>query len=736
MENELKIILRYLVDKNSENQAKKSLTSVSSGGVGSSLVSSIKAANGAMTDMNNNVGEKAIQLAKDWGMEVEDVAKKWSGMSALGGKTEQQILADVAAFRQMDQAAGSAAQAVKNIDKNVAAASKTAGKYGSNMLYGITGFTLAMTGRQIAGVGQSMLAPITQYLKYASENEKTSARWLGAQQKIENSVVSLGRSMAEILLPTIEKIADVAEKAAKFAEENPTLAAILTGGGIALAGTGRVLSFGGNILSAYSSLKMLKLLTAGGLAGSAAAGGGAAISGGISALIASIIAKVTGAASKAIGAIGSTTGAAAGGVLLGSIGYNAIFARNGRPTAGMIAGQGLTAGAYGLGNLIGGQGLASSWGAKIGKLTGVIKELDDASEKAAVSVNATTEAQKYQEQAAEAYEDYQKKETEAAKEYAQERADLVSSYNREAKQAEEDYQRSRASIIRDYLSSERQASVSYYQNRKKLAADYGTDTERAEEDYQRKMRQLAEDHNQRLLDLADERDALGIVREQRAYDKERREAEEEYNIDAGRRREDFAQRITEMASEYATQRAQRLQEFQQRLADEAQQYALTKRRNLEEHRQELTDLKKKYDDERRKRLEAYKDEINDIYAALNQRYKLIKGFTDAELAYIRNAVASVTNGKTASVPSHLSGGYTRAGLAMLHDNEYVLNPSTTAFAERALGGKLNQQNLMAGLSRSTSLNATITVGVADPLKDYKTAMQRIAEDVLGNAMGA
>jgi len=51
-----------------------------------------------------------------------------------------------------------------------------------------------------------------------------------------------------------------------------------------------------------------------------------------------------------------------------------------------------------------------------------------------------------------------------------------------------------------------------------------------------------------------------------------------------------------------------------------------------------------------------------------------------------------------AVPKYAAGGYTFGGLIQSHPQEFVTNPATTRALERMIGGRLNQQNLIAAVS--------------------------------------
>jgi hypothetical protein len=683
----IQIMLRFLVDKASKAQAQKAISDVakSSPGIGKTVMGGQDFQTTART---------VKQMAADLGMSAEQVAKSWAGMASLGGKTEQQILNDVKAFESLEAAANQTAQAVQNIDKRTEAASKTVKKFGQMGGMGMAGFTLAMTGMSLSRGGQSMLGPMEAYIRTVGEGEATSRRWLTATQRIEQAQIRTGRVMADQVLPALEKVATLAEKAASFAEKHPEAVKLAAGAGIGMIVAGGILGPIGQTMSGIAALKMAGALAGGGAG--AAAGGGAAGA----ATVAGVLGKLTLVLQSL-----APAGVIAGGVMAGSAGYNAIAKKQGWSDAGTIVGQGLTLAAYGYGRTGwgGSPERAAEWALAIGKLTGAVDGLGQSSEKSAgaltISQKVAERVQKFQQDRLQAYLEYQRAEADAIRDYNRRRESLVRDFNQRMLADEQDYGRNRARSLRDFTANERQIEQDYYRDRALRARDYGVEIARLEEDHQRKMRELQEDHEARMDDLAADRDALGLDREMRRYEKERREAEENYQVEARRRSEDFARQMADMAAQFAISRAQRMEDFKQRLKDDAEQFEIRRTRERAAHQQELADLQSQYNDERRQRNDAYQRQMEDLKRALQYEYDLKVAFTDAEIAYIKSAIASMGGGQQPALPGRASGGYVWSGIWQMHgrrgvSDEFVMRESTTRLAERLAGGRLTNDRLV------------------------------------------
>lgn len=535
---------------------------------------------------------------------------------------------------------------VAQLEQNTKGATESLRKMGTQSRYGmagIAGIALTMAGRQLSRIGQAGLSPIGQYTSAFGETERVSAAWLQTQERLESVMVRIGRVMAEEMLPTFEKLADLAEKAADFAESHPDAvkaAGTLFGG--ALIGGGVLTALGG-ILSGIGGIKALTTL------GGAGAAGGAGLLGGL------------------------PLGIAAGGA-----GFWSLPNLIGRKLGGALG--------------IPDYGEQIAWLAKkLGFESGGTTTRTATTAPLVTGGGATTKQ-------LDIYLDYQKKEMDAQVTYHEKRTQLIQSYNQNMLEMERNYQQSRASYIRDFQQNERRIEQSYYRERRELAADYSTDIQRMEEDHQVKMRKLAEDHEYRMEDLVSRRDALGIVREMRDYERQRRDADEEYRLEAGRRSQDFARKLQEMAAQFAIERQYRIQEFQQNLKDMETDYRARRQAAAAEHRKELIDLQNKYNQERIQRRKALISQLEDTAEGLQAERVLRQKFTAAMLADLAAALksAGVTTSGKALPPARDSGGYMQPGMYRNASGsiEFALSPQTTRAAEQMAAGKLTQASIL------------------------------------------
>lgn len=553
----------------------------------------------------------------------------------------------------------------------------------------------------VAGVGAAITGPmvlaVRSYVSEVQDAESVSAKWLRATDEIKESQQRIGRVATQAVLPVLEKAAEIAEKTADFAEAHPdavkavlyTGTAVATLGAIGLAMTRGIRIYADikAIQAAATNFAAAKLMDNAAAKNLLAAGGSAAGSGGLLAA-GGIGAALKGAGASLGAALTSPAGLALLGLGGGFLGADLLSRSSFGQQLGIQSfGKTATAAAYGVGSIFGPE-TAQKWAASIGRLTGAIKKADDATEKATESIAEFSEGQM------QAYLDWDAAEKEAQEAYQKQRAQLIQSYQEQVSDLESSYQETRAATVQAYYENETKYQADYYRDRMKAARDHSIEMARLEEDFQDELRDLESDHNDAMRDAAERNDYLAVVREMRSYEKNRQEAEREHDKEVARRDADFAQTLADEAEQFAIQRAERMKAFQQSLKDQDAAYQKQRRSLQQSLDRQLQELDQSYKEERILRRKALIDNLNDLVEGLNAERSLRQQFTAAMLADLR-AVISESGG---SVPGRASGGYVGAGLYRLHDHEYVLNKGTTMAAERAVGGSLSQESLLAALA--------------------------------------
>ncbi len=482
-------------------------------------------------------------------------------------------------------------------------------------------------GAASAAILGPMLIAANQYAQKAGLAEGSSKRWLEAQERLNKAGERLGREVAEAALPILEKAADLAEKAASWVEKNPgaVKAALLLGGSLgAISAIGTVAS---QVYGMVGTLGRLGLIGGG--------AGGAGLGGAIAGLV-NPLALVT------AGLLASYAAIQGFNELLNKTGANQKITeqRNQVRSDGKKIYPGLIANpeeralqvqlnaAIDAGNQ-----------SKIQGLTSQIKNLGVESQKAAQNMDAGPTGG-FAANLLKAYEGYARAETEAQQQFLRQRTQMTRDFNQAEVQAQNQYDQQRLQSARNFARQEAQAEASYYQERARKARDFGVETARAEEDHQRQLRQLQKEHQNNLADLAENRDALGMVREMRSYENQRRQAEEDYRIQAQRKNEDYAREMGDMAQQFAQQRAQRLKDFQAQAEDAKVQFEAERKNRQAQFARQLADLEESTRQERSQRRNALTQQLQDLADGLGAEQLLRRKFTVAMLDDLRSALAA------------------------------------------------------------------------------------------------
>lgn len=765
-ESAINIILRFLTDQGSAKQAREAIKSIEDQAVGlGKSVSGSQVTGAGFGQSTEKIREEFEAINKEveffkrsFGATTEEAAEQLEGMASGLGKTKEEIIEIVEAGQRMGESLSSAgesaedveqkekdaAQAAKDHEMQIAAVRSQYIRLGRDaQRLNRLGFTLSLIGAAISG---PILLATRKSVQSLGLADATTREWLESTGRLENAQIRIGRVGAQAILPVMDRIASLSERAARFAEENPDAVRNVLAVGGALVGIGALTSALSRGIKLYADLKVLaaaalqntaadKMLKAAGIQAGAAAAMERR----------SVVQRLAGAAG---------TAARFGGVAAAGIGFQALLARGSFGIGGKIADLiGFDrAGAFKdiaarIGQALNSQRVEEGI-LSIGRLAGVI---DDLAESANNAEGEIEPERIIPQEAVDAFIQFRKSEVDAERQYslqrnqiveqyAQERVEIESQYESQRNQLIQDFQRSQAQSLtefrigqtraaRDFAQSQAESEKTYYDRRAKLAEEYQIDVQRAEEDHQRRIRQMREEHEARLEDLVDARDALGILREQRDFERQRREAEEEYQVESRRRSEDFARRLAEQEGQFAQERASRLAQFQQRQADELADFQ--RRRQFEQEqfeqrlkqldeqnaqelakleanqKQELAQLDQHFREDQSKRRRAFADQLRDLGDALgferdlrNQFYAAMAQDLAAWVAIWENQVGSNLP-DFPSAPGRQSGGYVRSGLYRLHDDEFVINPQTTKLLEGIVGGRLNQNRILAAVANGS-----------------------------------
>lgn len=594
----------------------------------------------------------------------------------------------------------------------------------------------AQVGSRLAIAGAAITAPFllsaNKYVQAAGVAESASSRWMSSMRSLEQSQMRVGRVTTDVLNPGLEQAARLAEQLSSALEKNPQLVSGVLGLGATLTTAGAAITGGAQIAGSLATLKSLQ------------AGGGAE-------------GMLAGGALK-LGQVAMTAAAvylsAEAGKWIGNEVNKMIFGPNAKEqTWGDIA---TTAGRL---SILPGQLAANAVG-RGGEYYSAAEKFNPALIFGNYLKNQEQEQRKYSEQAASKVQTTEQTSAFAAFKTAQderikyeqqaeaERNQIVKSQSVERINLEQNYGAQRSQAVAEFLRNEAQMAQDYYNQRSQLAKNYDKEVQRAEEDHQREMRRMLEEHNQRVTDLTASRDALGLKKENESYATQRQRAEEDYSVQARRRSQDFAEQLAQLEENYATQRQRREEEFAMRLEQMDEQHAEQMKKFDDQARQVL----EKLDERNRKELDQLSENERTRARVLSDIFN--KGLSEAESLAIQTSEKYLADfkkwiedqkrvGSQLPAGGRAAGGYIdKSGLYRMAEQgtEFVLNNSATRAAERMMGRRLTQQDILAGMG---GRNATIVNNISYPggsvseVKRYVAqTMSNLKEQIFADIAGA
>ncbi len=624
------------------------------------------------------------------------------------------------------------------------------------------------------GIGTGIVGGIFAYAqKYINDIRKnggevtaTILKWNAAQETLAKSGEKVGAVFAEKALPLLELAASTAQKAAGFVEKHPELVQAAINTGLVVAGLGAVglaVSKGIKLYADQLYLSAIPLqLEAGKLQFAAAqqqliaarmksvnvpgipqsASGGiatATTAGKLGSSVLGGLAKVTLIASAVI--IGAELGNALGNAIAKMIDPN-VKDTTLKETLFYGGVRAVEALQQKLDHLL--QTLASKLPQMLSlpiqiftqwDLTKRIPAVDaffkrlllgaDQLEEASSKLSGVQSSPQF-EAVLKAYESYKQQDLELVQKHYQERQDVVRDSMAAEAKANRDYANRSAQIgaqsgkalanaTRSYEEESKKSEQQNATERARIIRDGGIEIQRIEQDAQERLRKLRLEHEDRVAEFTASRDALGLAKEQRDYNRSRNEEIRQTNLEIGQRRQDIALRLRDLQESYNAERAQRFAEYQARIkeiqtnaAEQMKELAAQHQAELAEIRanriQRIKELDAQFLDERKRRYNALIAQIRDLDASLlgeqglrKKRQAEMIADLDAFLLNYRKKAGTLFTNPT----GRQTGGYAPYGMYMLGESasggkgrtEYVLNGSTTELAERVLGGKISQNKL-------------------------------------------
>jgi len=593
---------------------------------------------------------------------------------------------------------------------------------------------LAAGGTAIVGAIALSARQYTQFIESSGiKGDETATRWVAATKRVQNASLNLGEKSAEAILPIYEKAADLAEKAAAFVDKNPDLVQAALNTGLVVATLGAVGVAVAKGIKIYADLKYLAATTEYTLATARFQASVREFLAGSTLGVPGEATPVSGGGSGAAGVLGKISLVTIGVVIAKAL-VDAVSAGLAQTDFGKQIDDAQKEAAAGGGGYPG-----------INRYAREVEKADQASEDAAESASDLAGGLRDFNQeatlarATESFIQFRQQEAQAEKQYMAQRAQIVEQGAKQLASIEENYQNQRARLIsqfaqssaaalanfnrsrqraeENFARSDSQAVQDFNKSQSKAREDYQEQEQRSREDHLREMRRLEEDHNDRVRDLVASRDALGLVREKRDFERSKREAEEEFRTQRARRRQDFQRQEQDRREEFQAQRARRRQEFELQQQQAAEDFALQQeqaRKQFEERLQDLDnqhrievektrqqtqerlrDLELAFREEQITRRNAFFDILRDLDANLLNERDIRNQYYARMQADLESFLSSAAGAAGSNLPQYQKGGYAPAGAIRTHSGEYVLDPASTRALEGLVGGKISRESIQS-----------------------------------------
>lgn len=612
---------------------------------------------------------------------------------------------------------------------------------------------LAAGGALVTG---GIFAFVKNYVSDAEQATAATEGWKAAQDDLERSGDRIGEVLARETLPLLQDVSNVTRQIAGVLEAHPEVArAVLVGGIVALAaGTlGKLYTQG---LRLYADIKLDKAmalqLTAAELQLQASNNQlrAAGLQAGAS----------PASPPKGVGGVGLSGLALLAGVGgIGAVGTLKLFQEG--IAFGVKSGERFEQALVNIGiisedtaeNLDQTRESMYQWARQLPVIGGLFSEVvDDMESKVAgVQASAPSTAQSFlggskeiQDQIVDTFYQWQQDDAEIVSNAMEARkqivaegekaiADITASFINQRASIAARFDAEAASITSRYTEETKQAEIDYQNERASILSEGNERIQEIEADHQEELRKMEQDSFERQAELISDRDALGLVKEQRRLQDARAEAENSANEAIAREKQETAQRLNELQVRYAQERQQRQAQYEQDLKENAlrraqalkeaqDQYNAEIKQQREANAAKLKEADAAAQAERLRRRQQLITQLQDLDSSLsaernlrNSNYNLIlmeaAQFMDGLRAayspggaYTTSVTSLGTNASGGSTTTlngnpnfdnsgqygtlHDFTGYANPGLYQFNQREYVLDQPATRAAERAIGGQI------------------------------------------------
>lgn len=669
----------------------------------------------------------------------------------------------------VQQATGGAQQvrdALKRVEAQAKATQEQMNKWRE------TSERIGQVGQQVALLGAAISGPLLltmrAYTQQAGQAEDASRRWLAATRSLTDAQMRVGRIATQAALPYLEKAADLAERAAKYAEQHPGAIEAALKAGAVITGIGAFVTIAAQGIKLVADVKYLaasaqqmaaaalmkkaadEQLTAagkglGGAAGKAIGAAGTLGAGGLAAVVAGGAAFQTSIWSGLFKGTDTLIDRLAGRNVYSS--WDALNDVVKLVTGGLgKTGTAATEAAGALQQVSAGGMSARAQSAYAARYAGLAQTPENRRAQANAVIQATQAALAAQEALDQEYAEVKKQLAEQAAEAeitaARRAEDAIIAARRHEQDIARQTAQQRAQIARQYEQAISQAEQAYHQAREQAAQQFSDRQIEIERAYRNRLADIQREYEDSVWEASLNRDAAALLRAQRSRDEQTALAQRDKTDQSDQARRQYQEQLSQAEQarqqqlEAARQaREQALAELQESLRREQEEQRIAEQRRAEDERlaqqREQADRQRWLQQRYSQLYAAHQRELNETQAHLNQVVAAYQnaGARIAATASRYTSYVPTTPTKGARPRAYQAGGYAVGGLATLHAGEFVLNPETTRRLEVAVGGPLTQQSV--GISRSVTLTVAPTFGasVSDP-----AAMTRAIEQVVVGAL--
>ena len=635
------------------------------------------------------------------------------------------------------------------------------------------------------GIFVGLFGLAQKYVSTTKDINATTERWQQNQLKIQRAQDKIGRVAAETLLPYYERLADLAGKIASYIERNPEVAegALKVGaitlaiGTIGMAVSKGIKFFAGEKVEDAANKMLLAARLMNGAADKElqAAGLEGATSG-----IGKTLGAVTLYATSLI--LGGNIGLAIGNAinkLIDPKAEDTTFKDIGNEFKQLVAvfagglGAITTPFFYLQKNENAAREKALIWFEKTARALGL---LADNAEGAADSLagGSALENSPARDQILDAYVKMQEAEKDIIQRYAEQRMAIIE----KEKAAESELSathlgnvaginsgasRQLASASASFRAANIKAEENYAIERARIIRDGGEEIRKIEEESQKQLEKMREEHGERLVDLVASRDALGIVKENRAFARQRAEEIRNTNDEIKQRRPDLAQRLQDQNVAFQKEREQRILDYKARVGEinanrreqlkaEQEHYNAELKKLREANAKELAENDKAKAKELSNKRLAFIASVRQLDASLlgeqnlkKRYYGLYMSDLEAFLSNYRSQLNSIggsgssntgTTGTYVPYVGTFAGGGYASGIIKTGEEgiEYVMSHRLTKLAESVLGRGVSEQSLAALFSNARNqitVNDNSRWNASIPANDRRTRQREFRDMLLG-----